>query len=82
MGKEAKCSKHPFSDMVQVDCLTCHGSGEVEWDDDACSIPEMTTCWRCKGTGEADWLECQWCMDDAADAENAELAPRQAGNGK
>lgn len=78
-----KCEKHPFSDMAHVNCTTCHGSGETEWDDDACSIPEMTTCWRCKGTGESEWLECQWCMDDAADAENAELeAPRQAGNGK
>lgn len=70
--EKEQCKKHPFSDMVQVDCNTCGGSGEVEWDDDACSIQEMITCWRCKGTGQSQWLECQWCMDEAADEENEE----------
>lgn len=35
-----------------TDCRKCGGSGEVEWDDDACSIVNMEMCWVCKGTGE------------------------------
>ena len=65
-----QCKKHPFADMVSVDCITCNGTGEVEWDDDACSTQEMISCWRCNGKGEASWKECQWCMDEAADAES------------
>lgn len=40
-------------DNVAMDCRKCRGSGEVEWDDDACSVPSMIECWACKGTGEA-----------------------------
>ena len=36
-----------------VDCWKCKGSGEIEWDDDACSNGEMIMCWVCKGTGES-----------------------------
>lgn len=60
-----QCKKHPYADMVHVECQTCRGWGEVEWDDGLCTIEEMTTCWRCKGTGEAPWLECQMCVDEA-----------------
>lgn len=77
----AKCAKHPFSDMVSVNCFACHGEGEVEWDDDG-SSGEFTACWRCKGTGESNWLECQWCMDEAADAEGdipATASPESGG---
>ena len=34
------------------ECRRCRGSGEIEWDDDACSIVNMIECWACKGTGE------------------------------
>ncbi len=34
------------------DCWKCKGSGEIEWDDDACSMPAIVMCWVCKGTGE------------------------------
>lgn len=62
-----KCARHPISDLVAVDCQRCGGTGEVDADD-FCSY-ETETCWSCKGTGEAPWLECQWCMDEAADRE-------------
>lgn len=69
LPEKEQCKKHPLSEMVYVDCQTCHGTGEVEWDDDACSNREMITCWRCRGSGISQWKECQWCLDEAADAE-------------
>lgn len=38
-------------DRMNDECRKCRGTGDVEWDDDACSIPSMTTCWVCKGSG-------------------------------
>lgn len=67
-----QCKKHPFADMVSVDCHTCGGSGEKEWDDDACSSQEMITCWRCNGSGESPFLECLWCLDDLEAGEKRE----------
>jgi DnaJ-class molecular chaperone len=41
-----------MKDWIKDDtCPKCKGSGEVEWDDDICSIPAMEQCWMCKGTG-------------------------------
>ena len=38
-------------DELNDDCTRCGGNGEIEWDDDACSIPNMITCYKCKGSG-------------------------------
>ncbi len=39
------------NDEHKLDCNRCGGSGEIEWNDEACSVPSMIECYSCKGTG-------------------------------
>lgn len=45
-----ECAKE--ADDLRLDCSRCGGSGEIEWDDGACSISSMIECYSCGGTGE------------------------------
>jgi DnaJ-class molecular chaperone len=47
-----ECEREMKDYIEDPTCAKCHGSGEVEWDDDACSDQSMIMCWLCKGTGE------------------------------
>lgn len=60
------CEKHQIKEY-QPECGKCHGDGEVEWDDDICSIQEMTTCWQCNGSGLSPWTCCEFCEEEFMD---------------
>jgi DnaJ-class molecular chaperone len=68
--KEPQCGKHPWAQMLEVDCSKCGGQGEVERDDGYGPDEEWIICWLCKGNGNAPWLECQGCLEEFYDTEN------------
>ena len=62
-----KCHIHGLPFDVPTTCSSCHGSGEVEDDDDYSSSPPLISCYVCHGTG-IGFRECEMCLEEEDDA--------------